>query len=105
MPLPDFLRETSGGVLLSVKLQPRASKNEICAPLGGELKIKVAAPPVEAAANGALVKLLAEKLDCGRGRVELVRGRTSRHKSILLRGFKPEEILLKLTLANPAANA
>lgn len=80
-----------------MKLQPRAAKNEIGAPLGGELKIKVTAPPVDAAANEALVKLLAEKLDCPRGQVELLRGRTSRHKTILLRGFKPEDVLSKLS--------
>jgi hypothetical protein len=79
--------------LLSVKLQPRASKNEIGALLGGELKIKVTAPPVDAAANEALVKLLAEKLDCPRGKIELIRGHTSRHKTILLHGFKPENVL------------
>lgn len=96
MPPATFLRETSGGTLLSVKLQPRASKNEICSPLGDELKIKVTAPPVDAAANQALVEFLADKLDCSRGKVELLRGQTSRHKTILLHGFKPEEILQRL---------
>ena len=86
--------------MLSVKLQPRASANEICAPLGGELKIKVTAPPVDAAANQALVEFLAETLDCPRGRVELIRGHKSRHKTILLHGFKREEILQKLSFGN-----
>jgi hypothetical protein len=94
--IPNFLRAQADGTLLSVKLQPRASKNEIGAPLGGELKIKVTAPPVDSAANQALIELLAEKLDCARGRVELVRGRTSRHKTIRLHGFTPEEVLKKL---------
>jgi uncharacterized protein (TIGR00251 family) len=96
MPPENFLRAHADGVLLSVKLQPRASKNEIGAPLGGELKIKVTAPPVDAAANEALVKFLAEKLDCPRGKVELIRGHTSLHKTILLHGFKPEYVLSKL---------
>ena len=95
-PLPNFLRAQPDGVLLSVKLQPRASKNEIGAPLGDELKIKVTAPPVDAAANEALVKLLAEKLVCARSRVELIRGHKSRHKVIKLHGFAPEEVLPKL---------
>ena len=97
MPPATFLRETSGGTLLSVKLQPRASKNEFGAPLGDELKIKVTAPPVDAAANEALLKLLAEKLDCARGKVELLRGHTARHKTILLHGFKSAEVLQKFT--------
>jgi len=96
MPPASFLRETAGGTLLAVKLQPRASKNEIGEPLGNELKIKVTAPPVDAAANHALIELLVEKLDCPRGRVELIRGQTSRHKIIKLHGFTPEEVLKNL---------
>jgi hypothetical protein len=95
--VPAFLRETSGGTLLLVKLQPRASKNEIGAPLGDELKIKVTAPPVDAAANEALIKLLAEKLDCAHSRIELVRGGKSRHKVLKLHGFAAEEIVQKFS--------
>ena len=97
MPPPIFLREQSGGTLLFVKLQPRASADEICAPLGDELKIKITAPPVDAAANEALVKFLAEKLDCPRGKVELIRGQKSRHKTVMLHGFKPEGVLQKIS--------
>jgi uncharacterized protein (TIGR00251 family) len=97
MPPATFLRETSGGTLLFVKLQPRASKNEIGGPLGDELKIKVTVPPVDAAANQALVELLVEKLDCPRGKVELIRGHTSRHKTVMLHGFMPDEVLQKMS--------
>lgn len=94
--MEPFLRAQAEGVRLSVKLQPRASANEVGAPVGGELKIKVTAPPVDSAANQALVELLAEKLGCGRNRVELIRGGASRHKTLLLHGFKPAEVLEKL---------
>ena len=97
MPPANFLRAESGGTLLAVKLQPRASKNEIGAPLGDELRIKVTAPPVDAAANQALIELLAEKLGCSRGQVELIRGHTSRHKTVMLHGFKPEDIRQRLS--------
>lgn len=95
-PVPPFLAAQAGGVRLAVKVQPRASTNEICDPLGDELKIKVTAPPVDAAANEALLKLLADTLGCARNRVELVRGQTSRHKTILLHGFKVEEVQARL---------
>jgi len=91
-----FLNETTGGTLLAVKLQPRASKNEIGDALGAELKIKVTAPPVDAAANEALIELLAEKLGCSRGKVELIRGRTSRHKTVMLHGFTADEARIKI---------
>ena len=96
MTMPGFLRVQADGVLLSVKLQPRASANEIGEALGNELRIKVTAPPVDAAANEALVKLLAQQLDCPRNRVELVRGHTSRHKIVKLYGLTPEDVVKRL---------
>jgi uncharacterized protein (TIGR00251 family) len=95
-PLPAYLTAQPDGVLLAVKLQPRASKNEIGGVLGNELRIKVTAPPVDAAANEALVRLLAETLDCPRGKVELVRGHTSRHKTIKLHGMSAATVAAKL---------
>jgi uncharacterized protein (TIGR00251 family) len=93
---PRFLREESNTVLLAVKLQPRASSNQIGEPLADELRIKVTAPPVDDAANEALVELLAKSLHCPRNRVELVRGHTSRHKTLRLHGFTALEVLKKL---------
>ena len=66
--------------------------------MGDELKIKVTAPPVDAAANQALVEFLAKTLQCSRGRVELIRGHTSRHKTLLLHGFQPPAVLQILKL-------
>ena len=99
MTIPGFLRIQSDGVLLSVKLQPRASANEIGEALGNELRIKVTAPPVDAAANEALVKLLAQELDCARNRVELVRGHASRHKTVKLYGLAAEDVIKRLGTA------
>jgi uncharacterized protein (TIGR00251 family) len=95
--VPAYIRHQSDGVLLSVKLQPRASFNEIGEALGNELRVKVTAPPVDAAANEALVLLLAEVLNCPRNRVELVRGHTSRHKTLKLYGFSAETVVAKLS--------
>jgi uncharacterized protein len=96
MMMPPFLHVQPDGVLLSVKLQPRASANEIGEALGSELRIKVTAPPVEAAANEALLRLLAQQLHCPRNRVDIVRGHTSRHKTVKLYGISPEEAAGKL---------
>ena len=96
MSIPSYIRVQNAAVLLAVKLQPRASSNEIGEPLGDELRIKVTAPPVDSAANEALLRLLAERLNCPRNRVELLRGQTSRHKTVRLHGFSPEEVQKKL---------
>lgn len=93
---PAFLRVQPDGLLVSIKLQPRASVNEIGEPLGNELRIKVTAPPVDAAANEALVRLVADALDCPRNQVALVRGHTSRHKVLRVVGFSEAELTKKL---------
>lgn len=98
MATPGFLRVQPDGLLLSVKLQPRASANAIGEAVGNELRIKVTAPPVDAAANEALLRLLADTLDCPRGRVELVRGNTSRHKVVKLHGLDANTVLTRLNL-------
>jgi len=97
MMLPAFIQPQPDGLLLSVKVQPRASRNEIGEPLGDELRVKVTAPPVGSAANEAVVKLLAKSLKIGRGSVELVRGQTSRHKVFKIHGRKVEEAIEMLS--------
>lgn len=99
MNLPSYLSVRADGVWLSLKVQPRASRNEIGEALGAELKVKVTAPPVDAAANEALVRFLAEVLGCPRGAVQLMRGQTARHKQIRITGMKADEIAAKLACA------
>lgn len=94
--LPAFLRRQANGTLLSAKVQPRASRNEIGELQGDELKVRVTAPPVDAAANEAVLRLLAEALGCPRGSVQLLRGATSRHKSIFIADMTPVEVMAKL---------
>lgn len=96
MPAPACLKAQGDGVLLSIKVQPRASKNEIGEVMGAELKVKVTAPPVDSAANEAVLRLLAEVLECPRGGVQLVRGNTSRHKQILILKMTLDAVAAKL---------
>jgi len=91
-----FLREAKEGVFLAIKLQPRASRERISGLHGDELKVSVTAPPVDAAANRALVEFLAKIFEVSRGQVELARGQTSRHKTILVKNVSAAEIMGKL---------
>ena len=97
MTLPSFIRVQPDGVFLAIKLQPRASANEVGEPLGEELRVKVTAPPVDSAANDALIQLLADHLGCARNRIELVRGHTSRHKLVKLYGLSAQNAATKLS--------
>ena len=94
--MPAFLRDASDGAVLSIRLQPRASRNEIGEATGEELRVKVTAPPVDSAANEALIRLLADFLDSSRSRIELLRGHTSRHKLVKLHGMDAKAVLAKL---------
>ena len=94
--MPAFLQARSDGVYLSLKVQPRASRNEIGEVAGNELKVKVTAPPVDSAANEAVLRLLAEALDCPRNAIQLVRGTTSRHKQVRVVGMAAEEMSKRL---------
>ncbi len=96
MAPPSCLRGQGDAVLLSVKVQPRASVTAIGEPLGAELRVKVTAPPVDAAANEALLRLMAETFGCARSAVEIVRGGTSRHKVIKVHGLSPESAMARL---------
>lgn len=99
MTTPGFLRAVPNGVSLAVKVQPRASKDEIGEPTGDELKIKVTAPPVDSAANEALLRLLSEVIGCPRNAVQLLRGSTSRHKVIFIQGTDTQAVMEKLQSA------
>ena len=92
-----FIQVRPEGVYLAVKVQPRASKNAIGEVLGNELKVKVTAPPVDSAANEALVEFLAKTLGCARNAVRIVRGQTSRHKQVLIVGVGADEIARRLS--------
>jgi uncharacterized protein (TIGR00251 family) len=77
-------------------VQPRASRDEIAGLAGEELKIRIAAPPVDSAANEALIRFLADKLGCPRRDIQLQRGHKSRHKQVLIVGLSPPAVLKAL---------
>ena len=69
-------------VRFSVRLQPRASKNEIAGLQGSSLKIRVTAPPVDGLANQALIDFLSVSLEIARRNVCIVSGNSSRTKVV-----------------------
>ena len=72
---------------LSVRVQPRASKNEIIPAANGAFKIRLTAPPVDNAANEALVRFLSGVFTVSRSRIEILSGHTSRDKIIRIHGL------------------
>jgi len=90
--------ETKTGITFPVRVQPRASKNEIVGEYDGALKIKLTAPPVEGEANEALINFLAQFLKIPRKDVILVKGETARHKTIAVNGINREQFMEKIGL-------
>ncbi len=86
-------QERDGAVIFSVRVQPRASKDEIAGEMGGALKVRLRAPAVEDRANEALVEFLAELLKTSRSAVRILSGERSRTKRIEIRGVTRQQIL------------
>jgi len=79
-------------VRLTVRVQPRASRNEIAGVHGDALKVRLTAPPVEGAANEALVEFLAATFGIPVRAVTLVAGASSRTKVVELAGVTEESV-------------
>ncbi|PYS21471.1 MAG: YggU family protein [Acidobacteria bacterium] len=79
-------KEDARGVTFAVRIVPRASRSEIAGEHEGAFRIRVAAPPVEGAANRELIRLLAKKFKFPQGSVEIVSGETSKNKVVRING-------------------
>lgn len=82
-------------VRLTIRLTPRAAADRVDGVADGVLRCRVAAPPVDGAANDALVALLARELRLPRGAIRVVRGATGRSKVVELDGPSVEELLAR----------
>lgn len=86
-------RETGDGVVLTVHVQPGAAKSEYAGRHGEALKVRIAAPPVEGAANAALCAFLAKLCGLPRSAVQVERGETSRRKQIHIKGRTAGQVM------------
>lgn len=92
----SWCRWQGADLLLAVRLQPRASRDEIVGPHGDTLKVRITAPPVDGQANAHLIKFLADAFGVPRGQVTLVSGDTARSKQLRItapRRLPPEAMI------------
>lgn len=90
------LESRPGGVRLRVRVQPRASRSDIDGVRDGVLRIRLTSPPVDGAANDALIELLADVLDVAKRSVHIVTGATSRTKVIDVDGLDRDRVRERL---------
>lgn len=76
------IRAGTGGVEIDVQVVPRASRSRVVGLHGDRVKVQLAAPPVDGAANAELVELLGDVLGVARRSIAIVRGETSKRKTV-----------------------
>ena len=81
-----MIRTTTGGVRIELRVIPRASKTAVAGVREGRLLLRVTAPPVDGAANAAVIAAIAKALDVPKGAVRLIDGDASRNKSVEITG-------------------
>jgi len=86
------IQERDGAAIVSVRVQPRASKDELAGEMNGALKVRLQAPAVENHANDALIEFLAQLLKTPRSAVRILSGDRSRIKRIEIRGVTASQI-------------
>lgn len=84
---------------INVYVQPRASKTVVAGMHDGCVKIRLAAPPVDGAANAALVEFVAERVGVAKSRVRITAGLTSRRKTVEVDGVTAEKLAGALSLS------
>jgi uncharacterized protein (TIGR00251 family) len=94
----DPIEALTTGVRLRIQVQPRAARSEVVGLHGGAVKLRIAAPPVDGAANAAVVDLLAERLGIPRSRITIAAGHAGRRKQVVVQGCTPAEIRRRLAI-------
>ena len=90
------IQQREGAVILAVRVQPRASRDEIAGVMGEALKVRLRAPALEDRANEALCEFLARLLKTPRAAVRILSGERSRTKRLEIRGVTPQQVLALL---------
>ena len=92
--MPQWYRKTPDGWLLTLHIQPGAKKSEVVGLHGDALKVRIASPPVDGKANEALLTFIADQLGLPKRAVQLVKGDTSRAKTVLVTASEIDPALL-----------
>jgi hypothetical protein len=100
-----IVQETKDGAILTVHIQPKASTTECVGIHGDAIKIRVAAPPVDGAANEELIRFLARQLSIPTASVRIDSGASGRHKRVLVKGATAQFVLARLNLGNRKRSA
>ncbi len=97
MSHPPYLQqEKSGALLLRLRVQPNASRSGIAGLYGTRLKIRLRSPPQDGKANRELIRFLSTILRVSKSSLELIRGQTSRDKTVRIKDITIDRLLSAL---------
>lgn len=85
---------------LIVHVVPRARRTEVAGPYGDAIRIRIAAPPVDGAANAELLRFLAQRLGVARSRLEITAGASGRRKTVSVTGLSSEQVRRALLMTD-----
>lgn len=91
------IKPNKAGIQFSAAIQSRASRNQILGIHNHCLKIKLTSPPVDGAANQACIKFLAKTFGISPSRISIIKGETSKNKTIQFEGMDPKTFMNTLT--------
>jgi hypothetical protein len=97
-PPPLVVTAQAAGVRIGVRVVPRAPRAAVGPVRDGRLIVRVTAPPVDGAANDAVVRALAGALDVPRRAIRITSGETSRNKTVVISGLGEGELRRRLGL-------
>ena len=97
---PRIVQDTREGTILTVHIQPHASRTEVAGLYGAALKIRVAAPPVKGAANAELIRFLARELSIPQRSVHIQSGVNGRLKRVRLKALSAARVTAHFNMRN-----
>lgn len=101
--LPAWITQHGQAVVIEISVQPRSSSTGVVGMHDGALRVRLTAPPVDGAANAALIAWCAKTLGVRRADVSIVSGQTSRRKRVAVQGISASDVVARLTLPDAAA--
>ena len=88
-----MIQNTKDGVTIQILVQPKASKSELVGIHGNAYKIRIQAPPVDGAANEAVIEFFSQLLKTAKKNIQIIRGETSRQKTVLVQNVEMNFII------------
>lgn len=94
--MPNYLTETTEGIIFAVKLVPNSSFSKIVDYADDYVRIKISAPPIENRANKELIEFCSDLFDVNKSKIKIISGEKSKIKKVLISDANFQDVMQKL---------